>query len=85
MADPVYEFATLQAGGPADDPRPKMVLPTILDDYVAGTGMDRGRIDRTLPLYQAHQALSNADWCRREGVPWIDGSVAAADAWLQTV
>lgn len=85
VADPVYEFATLQAGGPADDPRPKMVLPTILDSYVAETGMDRARIDRTLPLYQAHQALRNADWCRREGVPWIDGLVAAAEEWLRTV
>lgn len=83
VADPVYEFATLQAGGPADDPIPAMVLPTILAAYVAETGMDRDRIERTLPLYRAHQALCNADWCRREGVPWIDGLVTAAEAWLQ--
>lgn len=83
VADPVYEFATLQAGGPADDRTPAMVLPTILAAYVAETGMDRDRVDRTLPLYQAHQALGNADWCRREGVPWIDGLVAAAEAWLR--
>lgn len=85
VADPVYEFATLQAGGPADDLTPKMVLPKILNDYVVETGMDRARIDRTLPLYQAHQALGNADWCRREGVPWIEGLVNAAEAWLRAL
>lgn len=85
VGDPVYEFATLQAGGPADDPRPTIVLPTILDGYVAETGTDRARIDQVLPLYQAHQALCNADWSRREGVPWIDGLVAAAQARLRVV
>ena len=83
VGDPVYEFATLQAGGPADDPRPDMVLPTILDEYVAETRMDRARIEQTLPLYQAHQALFNADWSRREGVPWIEGLVTAAEARLR--
>jgi hypothetical protein len=80
---PIYEFATLQAGGPADDPTPEMVLPLMLDHYIAETGIDRARIEQTLPIYQAHQALTNADWCRREGVPWIDGLVAAAKEWLQ--
>lgn len=85
VGDPVYEFAKVHAGGPADDLGPKIVLPALLDSYVAETGMDRGRIDRTLPLYQAHNAIFNADWCRREGVPWIDGLLAAADVWLRAV
>ena len=85
VGDPVFELAKVSAGGPADDPGPKMMLPTLLDRYVAETGIDRARINRTLPLYQAHNAIFNADWCRREGVPWIDGLLAAADAWLRTV
>ncbi|GAA2760058.1 hypothetical protein GCM10009872_54190 [Actinopolymorpha rutila] len=85
VADPVFEFAKVQAGGPADCPAPGMVLPTLLDCYVPETGIDRARLDRTLPLYQAHNAIFNADWCRREGVPWIDGLLTAADAWLRTV
>jgi aminoglycoside phosphotransferase (APT) family kinase protein len=85
VADPVFEFAKVQAGGPADCPAPEIVLPTLLDHYICDVGIDRARIDRTLPLYRAHNAIFNADWCRREGVPWIDGLLAAADAWLRTV
>jgi aminoglycoside phosphotransferase (APT) family kinase protein len=85
VADPVFGLATVSAGGPADDPRPKMVLPTILDHYLPETGMDRAQIERTLPLYQAHNAISNAAWSCREGVPWIDGLLAAADVWLRAV
>lgn len=83
VADPIYEFAKLQAGGPADNPTPRLVLPAILDSYVAATEVDRVGIERILPLYRAHNALFNADWCRREGVPWIEGLLAAADAWLR--
>lgn len=85
VGDPVFELAKVEAGGPADAPGPKLVLPTLLDRYFAETGIDRARIDRTLPLYQAHNAIFNADWCRREGVPWIDELLAAADSWLRTV
>ncbi|GAB3426585.1 hypothetical protein GCM10027569_66230 [Flindersiella endophytica] len=86
VADPIYEFAKVAAGGPADDPGPKRVLPTLLDRYASETGMDRTTIDRILPLYQAHNAIFNAEWSRRENVvPWIDGLVAAAATWLRTV
>lgn len=86
VGDPGYEFATVVAGGPADDPAPMMVLPTLLECYVAGTEADRAVIDRMLPLYQAHQAIGNAEWSRRENiVSWIPGLVEAAGAWLRTV
>lgn len=85
IGDPIYEFAKLQAGGPADDPTPRQVLPTILKKYRAETGTDRDDLERVLPLYQAHNALFNADWCRREGVPWIDGLLDAAGMWLRAV
>lgn len=85
VGDPVYELAKVAAGGPAGHPPTVMMLPTLLDCYVAETGMDRARIDRTLPLYQAHNAIFNAEWCRREGVPWIDGLLAAADTWLDAL
>jgi aminoglycoside phosphotransferase (APT) family kinase protein len=85
VADPVFEFAKVMAGGPADSPAPGMVLPTLLDRYAVETGLDRARIDQSLPLYQAHNAIFNADWCRREGVPWIEGLLAAGGAWLEQV
>jgi aminoglycoside phosphotransferase (APT) family kinase protein len=83
VADPVFALATLSAGGPADDPRPNMVLPTLLDHYLPDTCMDRAPVDRTLRLYRAHNAISNAEWSCREGVPWVDGLLAAADTWLR--
>lgn len=85
VADPVFGLATVSAGGPADDPGPKLVLPTILDHYLPETGLDRVQIERRLPLYQAHNAISNAAWSCREGVPWTEGLLAAADAWLDAV
>jgi aminoglycoside phosphotransferase (APT) family kinase protein len=85
VGDPVFEFAKVVGGGPADDPRPPVVLPPLLDRYVDETGMEQAWIDRILWLYQAHNAIFNADWCRREGVPWVDGLLAAADTWLREV
>jgi aminoglycoside phosphotransferase (APT) family kinase protein len=85
VADPIFGLATISAGGPADDPRPTMVLPTLLDHYLPQTGPDRAHVHRTLPLYRAHNAISNAEWSCREGVPWTDDLLAAADAWFREV
>lgn len=85
IGDPVYEFARFVAGGPADDPRPSAILPKVIEYYVAETGMDRDRPHRVLPLYHAHNAISNAAWSYREEVPWIDGLLGKADGLLDHV
>ncbi|MGI8870371.1 MAG: phosphotransferase family protein [Mycobacteriales bacterium] len=82
IGDPIYELARFVAGGPADDPRPRALLPDLIEHYLADTGIDRSRVDRSLPLYQALQAIFNAAWSHREGVSWIPGLLGRADALL---
>lgn len=85
VGDPVYELAKVAAGGPGNDPRTMLVLPTLLERYIAEADIDRVRVDCVLPLYRAHNAILNAEWSRREGIPWTEGLLTAADAWLRAV
>lgn len=83
VGDPVYEFGRIVAGGPAGDPRPGIVLPSLLQAYVAETSITFDRIKRVLPLYRAHNAILNAEWSRRERIPWVEGLLRAADTWIR--
>jgi hypothetical protein len=85
IGDPVYELARFLAGGPADDPTPAALLPVVIEHYIAGTSIDEQYLTGVLPLYQAHNAIFNADWSYRESVPWVDGLLAKADALLDQV
>lgn len=74
VGDPVYDLAYFVAGGPADDPIPRILLPKLL----AHTDLDVA----ALPLYQAHQALFNAEWSRREDIPWAPALLEKAERLL---
>lgn len=83
IGDPVYELAKFIAGGPPDDPWPERLLPEIVEHYLVETDVDRDRLNRTLPLYRAHNAIFNAAWSVREGTTsWIDGLLSKADELL---
>ena len=70
VGDPLFEFAKFVGGGPVDDPRPGRLLPLLRRHYGARTGVDWSRTRPLMALYEAHNAVTNANWARREGTGW---------------
>jgi aminoglycoside phosphotransferase (APT) family kinase protein len=73
VGDPLYEFARFVAGGPVDDWRPVAYRPPLLDFY----GGPRGGDEQALAdLYDAYNAIENANWSLVEGYDWTDSLCA---------
>lgn len=75
VGDPLYEFARFVAGGPIDDPRPEAYRPALLDFYGDPRGI--GKLEEALlHLYDAYNAIENANWSLVEGYDWMDSLCA---------
>jgi len=77
--DPLYDFARFVAGGPADDERPALYLPQVMQSYTRYVGCDPAALEgKILALYDMHNAVRNAAWCVREETAWIEDLCARA-------
>lgn len=80
VGDPLYEFARFVAGGPVDDSRPGAFRPALFDFYGSPESDDeRALID----LYDAYNAIENANWSRVEGMDWMESLCAKGLSLLQ--
>jgi aminoglycoside phosphotransferase (APT) family kinase protein len=81
--DPLYEFARIVAGGPADDPRPARFLPRLMVAYDRQTrGFVAAAPDNLLPAYQLHNGVLNAGWSLNHAPDWIPGLVRSMSEFL---
>ncbi len=77
--DPLYDFTRFVAGGPADDERPALYLPRVMQSYTRYAGCDPAALEgEVLALYDMHNAVRNAAWCVREETAWIEDLCARA-------
>lgn len=77
VGDPLYDIARFVAGGPADDPRPALVLPQLHAQYFARNAYDLDHARRMLRFYRFHICVVEAAWGQELG--WTPGLVAWAE------
>ena len=80
VGDPLYDIARFVAGGPADDPRPALVLPQLHAEYFARNAYDPDRSRRMLRFYRFHICVVEAAWGQELG--WTPSPVAWAEQLL---
>ena len=81
VGDPLYDIARFVAGGPADDPRPALVLPQLHAEYFARNAYDPEHAQRMLRFYRFHICVVEAAWGQELG--WTPGLVAWAEQLLE--
>ena len=81
VGDPLYDIARFVAGGPADDPRPALVLPQLHAEYFARNAYDPDHAPRMLRFYRFHICVVEAGWGRELG--WTPSLVAWAEQLLE--
>ena len=80
VGDPLYDIARFVAGGPADDPRPALVLPRLHAEYFARNAYDPDHARRMLRFYRFHICVVEAAWGQELG--WTPSLVAWAEQLL---
>ncbi len=80
VGDPLYDIARFVAGGPADDPRPALVLPRLHAEYFARNAYDPDHAQRMLRFYRFHICVIEAAWGHELG--WTPSLVAWAEQLL---
>lgn len=77
VGDPLYDIARFVGGGPADDPRPALVLPVLHACYFERNRYDREHAQRMRKFYRFHMCVVEAAW--GEDLGWTPSLVAWAD------
>jgi aminoglycoside phosphotransferase (APT) family kinase protein len=77
VGDPLYDLARFVSGGPADDPRPPLVLPRLHAEYLARHAYDRDHARRMLRFYRFHICVVEAAW--GEDLGWTPSLVSWAE------
>jgi len=83
VGDPLYDLARFVSGGPADDQRPALALPTLHARYLERTGADPDRARRLLRFYRLHICVDEAAWGEELG--WTPSLVAWAERLLPSL
>jgi aminoglycoside phosphotransferase (APT) family kinase protein len=75
VGDPLYDLSRFVGGGPADDPRPGQLHPTLHARYFDRNPVDAAHAERMLTFYRFHICVVEAAW--EPG--WAAGHVAWAE------
>lgn len=77
VGDPLYDIARFVGGGPADDPRPDLLLPKLHSGYFRRNSYDPEYAQRMLAFYRFHMCVVEAAWGEELG--WRPSLLAWAE------
>lgn len=76
VGDPLYDLVRFVGGGPADDPRPGQLLPTLHARYFERNPYETEHAQRMLKFYRFHICVVEAAW--GEDLGWTRGHITWA-------
>ncbi|MGW5360914.1 phosphotransferase family protein [Actinopolymorpha pittospori] len=81
VGDPLYDLVRFVGGGPADDPRPAQLQPTLHARYFERSPYETEHAQRMLKFYRFHICVVEAAW--GEDLGWTRGHVTWAEQLIE--